>query len=94
MPIRHQLVRVRVKARARVGVGVRVRFRVGVRVRIRVSSSLPGTCFARLNWPPMASAASKSVTSCPRRAAVVEHARPAGPAPTTASRRGVPLMGA
>ena len=43
------------------------------------------TCLARLNWPPMPSAASNSVTSCPRRAATVEHARPC------AIGRGTPL---
>ena len=38
-----------------------------------------------LNWPPMRSAASNSVTSWPRSAAVVAHAMPAGPAPITAT---------
>src|SRR5437763_807056 len=42
---------------------------------------------ARLNCPPTASAASNSVTAWPRSAAVTAHARPAGPAPTTATRR-------
>ena len=39
-----------------------------------------------LNWPPISAAASKSVTVWPRSASVVEAARPAGPAPTTAMR--------
>ncbi len=43
---------------------------------------------ARLNCPPISPAASNSVTACPRSAAVVAHARPAGPAPTTATRFG------
>ena len=34
---------------------------------------------ARLNWPPISSAASNSVTAWPRSAAVVAAARPAGP---------------
>ena len=44
--------------------------------------------FARLNWPPISPAASNSVTAWPRSAAVVAQARPAGPAPTTATRFG------
>ena len=40
-----------------------------------------------LNWPPMRSAASNRCTSWPRSASVVDAARPAGPAPTTAKRR-------
>ena len=42
-----------------------------------------------LNWPPMRSAPSNSTTPWPRSASVVAAARPAGPAPTTAKRRGV-----
>src|SRR3546814_4256647 len=41
-----------------------------------------------MNWPPISSAASNSVTWWPRSAAIVAQARPAGPAPTTAIRPG------
>lgn len=40
---------------------------------------------ARLNCPPMRGEASKRETECPRRAATVAKASPAGPAPTTAA---------
>ena len=39
-----------------------------------VELRLPGTRFAKLNWPPTVAELSKSVTSRPRRAAVVENA--------------------
>ena len=38
-----------------------------------------------LNWPPISAAASKRSTACPRSASSVAQARPAGPAPTTAT---------
>lgn len=47
---------------------------------------MPGTLRATFSWPPISSAASNSVTSCPRSDAETAHARPAGPAPTTATR--------
>ena len=40
---------------------------------------------ASLNWPPSSSDFSKSVTASPRSAAETAVARPAGPAPTTAT---------
>ena len=51
---------------------------------VSTNSSLPGMRLAMLNWPPMRSSESNSVTLWPRFAAVVAAARPAGPAPTTA----------
>ena len=40
---------------------------------------------ARRNWPPISEACSKRVTAKPRSAALTAAARPAGPAPTTAT---------
>ena len=48
------------------------------------NSSLPGTRAARCNCPPTRGALSNRVTRCPRPAAVIAAASPAGPAPTTA----------
>ena len=73
------------------GIGIQAQFHAGrfdafaeVAQRL-VEVFLAGNRFAMLNCPPMRSAASNSVTSWPRSAAVVAHAMPAGPAPTTAT---------
>ena len=43
-------------------------------------------CAVRRIWPPGSSAASRTVTACPRSAATRAASRPAGPAPTTVTR--------
>ena len=47
-----------------------------------------GRRFSRSKCPPTSALSSNSVTSCPRRAATPATFRPAGPAPTTATRLG------
>jgi hypothetical protein len=53
---------------------------------ISAASALPGTFFAMLSWPPSSVPASNNETVCPRRAASIANANPAGPPPTTAIR--------
>ena len=60
--------------------------RAGAEVAQRLRELLlAGESPGELNWPPISLAASNSVTSWPRSAAVAAQARPAGPAPTTAT---------
>ncbi len=54
--------------------------------RVSSNSCLPGTLRATFSCPPISLAASNSVTSWPRSAALTAQASPAGPAPTTATR--------
>ena len=57
-------------------------------LRIRSPNSARfGTLAARRTWPPASGSRSQTVTLCPLRAAAMPACIPAGPAPTTSTRR-------
>ena len=65
--------------------GATASMRVVKNLRVSSNSSLPGTCRANRNWPPIWADFSKSVTWKPRAAKASAAESPAGPAPTTAT---------